>query len=682
MKQKISRMNVPVVFRRWDNTGYAVFKSLRKVVKISTLSVAYLLFANPQSVSATPTDSTAVTRSYDLDEIDVTSEQMPETYSNISRVVVTVTKKEIEQAAVSSINELLEYAANIDIRQRGINGVQADVSIRGGSFDQVLLLLNGVNITDPQTGHHNLNLPIDLSSVERIEILKGPGAWKFGPGAFSGAINIITNTSPQTFLKAETEFGQFALNAQKISAGFQLKKTSHLLSANRSASDGYTDNTDYKQKNIFYHGKLTNANSELSVQAGATDKGFGANSFYTALYPNQYEEVQTYFVSAGYKVQISNFQIDPKIYYRRNNDRFLLFRDNPPLYGNYHTTDVYGGNLLTNWVHGTNGITTMGVDSRTETIFSNNLGQITDSPVFSPVNDTILLNRYHSRSNFSVFAGHKRYFNKLMVNVGLNLTRNTDLKENWFIYPGIDLNYEINSNSSVYASANKTMRMPTYTDLYYTGPNNQGNPDLLPEMATGYELGYKYQHTVFNYSLTGFFMKGENMIDWVRTSLEAKWQTINHTNLNTAGFELMMDVNLLKAFEEQNVLKKLKVSYTNINQEIIESDLISNYSLNYLKHRVDVNFNHLIWRNIQAVWHFSFQDRNGQFEKIENRASVGLVEYDPFLTSDLKIMWSHSGWNIYGSVNNMFDIEYFDLGNVPQPGRWFKLGIVKKIEFR
>ena len=192
MKEKIYRENKPLAFSKWSNKGFAVFSSLKKVVKISTLAVAYLLFANPNSVSAQSVDTSSVSRNYDLESIDVTSEQLPETYSNISRVVVTITQKEIERAAVTSVNELLEYAANIDIRQRGTNGVQADISMRGGTFDQVLVLLNGVNITDPQTGHHNLNLPVHLSSIKKIEILKGPGAWKFGPGAFNGAINIIT----------------------------------------------------------------------------------------------------------------------------------------------------------------------------------------------------------------------------------------------------------------------------------------------------------------------------------------------------------------------------------------------------------------------------------------------------------------------------------------------------------
>lgn len=680
MKQNRFYQTKPYVFRRWNNKGYSIFNSLKKSIVIGCLLVTYLLFANPNA-SVAQNDSTSVTKNYDLEAIDVTSEQLPETYSNISRVVVTISKSEIEQAAVSSINELLEYASNIDIRQRGINGIQADISIRGGSFDQVLVLLNGVNITDPQTGHHNLNLPLDLSSIERIEILKGPGAWKFGMGAFSGAINIITNTSKSNYLNFDVSAGQFSLVDGKVNTGFQLKNTSHLVSLNHSSSDGYVENTDYQVNSIFYHGKFKNEKSELNIQTGITDKGFGANSFYTAMFPNQYEEIKTYLVSASYKLGLKKIQIEPRLLYKRNNDRFVLFRDHPERYSNFHTSDVLGANFLANYIHNANAVTSIGIDHRTETIYSNNLGEITDQPRQSPVNDTITLNRYHSRNNFAVFAGHKRYFNQFMVNVGVNLTRNSDLPEKWFLFPGVDINYEINEKSSWFGSVNKTMRMPTFTDLYYQGPSNEGNSELLPEEALGYELGYKFQHPVISYSATGFYVQGKNLIDWVRVPGETKWKTLNYAQLNTYGFELYLKANLLTAFPAQSILKEFKLSYTNVNQNKEETSLESNYALNYLKHRIDFNLNHAVMKNLMATWHVAFQDRNGKYEKFENSQSSGLTDYKPFTTIDLKLNWHFKGWNFYSMFNNIFNISYYDIGNVPQPGRWVKFGVSKKIGF-
>jgi vitamin B12 transporter len=678
--KKRNELNLPV-FRRWNNKGYAVFNSLKRIVKIGVLMIAYLKFATPEAM-AKGVDSTSVVRNIDLDEIEISSEQPAETYSNISRVVVTITQKEIEQAAISSVNELLEYASNIDIRQRGIDGIQADISVRGSSFDQVLILLNGVNITDPQTGHHNLNLPLDLSAIERIEILKGPGSWKFGPGAFGGAINIITKISENSFIQAGLDGGQYSTYSEKLSAGLKTENFNHLISVNNSSSEGYTNNTDYKIFDIFYHGTLSRENTEASLQIGYTDKGFGANSFYSAKYPDQYEATQTLFSSLSFKTSLKNIQVEPKVYFRRNNDRFLLFRQNPGLYCNYHTTDVWGLNILVNYFHGTSGITSVGFDTRTEIIWSNNLGELSGNPIFSPVNDTISLNYFHSRTNFSSFIGHKQYFENLIINIGLNFTRNSDLYFKWFIYPGIDLSYQLSKSSSLSASVNKTMRMPTYTDLYYKGPANAGNSNLLPEEALGYEIGFQNKNDLYKFSVTGFYSQGKNMIDWVKATLEDKWKTINHTKLNTSGVEVSINTNFKNILPDQSFLKTVKIDYTFLNQEKIKTDLISNYSLNYLKHRLDLNINHEIWKNIQANWHVTYQDRNGQYEKFVDKLSSGLVNYEPFILCDLKIMCNFSGWSIYGSVNNLFNINYYDIGNVVQPGRWLKIGLSKKIEFR
>lgn len=680
MKQKTKNDLNPVVFRRWNNKGYAIFNSLKITIKIGFLMVAYLRFANPE-VLAAAIDSTTVTKNVNLEEVDVTSEVPPETYSNISRVVVTITQKDIERAAISSVNELLEYASNIDIKQRGINGVQADISVRGSSFDQVLILLNGVNITDPQTGHLNLTLPLDLSAIERIEILKGPGSWKFGPGAFSGAINIITKTSDNSFIQAGLGGGQYSTYSEKLSAGLKIGKFNHFLSVNNSSSKGYTDNTDYKISDIFYHGTLTGEHNETSFQLGYTDKGFGANSFYSAKYPDQYEATQTLFSSISFKTALKNVQVEPKVYFRRNNDRFFLFRQNPGLYSNYHTTDIWGSNILVSYFHGTSGVTSVGFDNRTESIWSNNLGELSENPIKSPVNDTILLNHFHSRTNFSSFIGHKQYISNLTVNVGVNFTRNSDLNFKWFIYPGIDLSYQFSKALSLFASINKTMRMPTYTDLYYKGPANEGNPYLLPEEATGYELGIKNENYFLKISLTGFYSKGKNMIDWVKANLDDKWRTINYAKLNTAGLEFSVNNDFTKIFPDQSFFRSLKINYTFLNQNKIKTDLISNYSLNYLKHQLDLNFNHSVWKNIQANWHVSYQYRNGQYEKFVDKVSVGLVNYEPFMVCDLKIFYNFSGWSLYGSLNNLFNVSYYDIGNVVQPGRWINIGISKKIEF-
>ena len=146
--------------------------------------------------------------SISLNEIEISASKI-KLYPGSARILTVIEKTEIDQSAVRSIDDLLDYVAGIDVRQRGVNGVQADVSIHGGSFDQILVLLNGVNITDPQTGHYNLDIPLDISDVSRIEILQGSAARILGPNAFSGAINIITGENNKNKLSVRNGAGSF-----------------------------------------------------------------------------------------------------------------------------------------------------------------------------------------------------------------------------------------------------------------------------------------------------------------------------------------------------------------------------------------------------------------------------------------------------------------------------------------
>jgi vitamin B12 transporter len=287
MKSKIksSFKQTIFVFKKWNGKGYAVFNSLSKIVKITTLSLSYSIVLLPLQVLSQA--DTTITKNLDLEEVIISAQRAPIIYSQLSRHVTTINEDEIQLMPVSSLDEILENFSGIDVRQRGANGIQSDISIRGGSFDQNLILLNGVNISDPQTGHHSLNLPIDLNSIERIEILEGPGSRVFGPNAFSGAINIITNQSDKNYTKAGFTAGDFGLFSGNLVSSIKLKKTKQFISFSKSRSNGYIKNTDYEQNNIFYNLNYGSDIGKIDFQIGYTDKEFGANSFYTPQYPDR-----------------------------------------------------------------------------------------------------------------------------------------------------------------------------------------------------------------------------------------------------------------------------------------------------------------------------------------------------------------------------------------------------------
>ena len=195
-----------LVFSKWKRKGFSLFQTLKREVVISVLLVSYLVSV-PAISLASDKDTTEVNMQYDLEEIEVSAQRSPALYSQVARIISVIERKEIESVPAQSVQDLLEYVAGVDVRQRGAEGVQADVSVRGGTFDQTLILLNGINITDPQTGHHNLNFPVSLNQIERIEVLEGPAARIYGPNAFSGAINIVTRHPDASLVQVELTGG-------------------------------------------------------------------------------------------------------------------------------------------------------------------------------------------------------------------------------------------------------------------------------------------------------------------------------------------------------------------------------------------------------------------------------------------------------------------------------------------
>lgn len=684
---KVYTHNRLVTFRRWKRHGYAVFQSLHRAVKIGSLSVPYLLFALPSNAEPqmiTLRDTLSTLKELEVEEVVVSAQRAPVAFSQVARIVKVIGKDEIQKAPVQSIQDLLEYVMSVDIRQRGNNGVQADISIRGSSFDQVLVLLNGVNINDPQTGHHNLNLPVSFDAIERIELLEGPASRVYGTNAFSGAINIITNISEQSNLKVRLSGGQYGFWDAAATGTFVTGKISNMLSINHRSSDGYTRNTDFKVSDAFYQGQIESDAGKFQLQGGYSERGFGANSFYTPAYPNQFEQIRTYFASAKMETG-KTVRFTPAVYWRRNQDRFELFRGfvNAASWyktHNYHLTDTYGTNLNA-WFASNWGKTAFGADFRSENIWSNVLGKPMDKPIDVPGESGHQFTFSDTRTNFSLFFEQSKNWNKLTLSGGLMANWNSALGRNWNIYPGLDLSWQFTERFRYYASANKSLRLPTFTDLYYKSATNIGNSSLKPEEATAFETGLKYKNSWLEAHATWFRRWGTNMIDWVREPGESVWYAKNITKLNTDGIELAVHTNPSRLFGGHTFIQNFDVSYAWLNQKNDAGLLISKYVLDYLKHKIDIRFGHSVIKNMTINWQFSYQDRNGTFTRWEGSGYGNEVEYKPFWLVDARLNWSRKGTNVYLEASNLLNRTYWDFGNIEQPGTWLKAGIIHRFNF-
>ncbi|MFW6043478.1 MAG: TonB-dependent receptor [Marinilabiliaceae bacterium] len=668
-----------LVFKRWQHRNYSVFNTLHREVKIAALASVYFMCLGYLNTFA-QTDTSSIANQIRLAEVEVSARRAPALYSEVGRVVTVIPRSEIDAMPVQSVQGLLKNMMNVDVRERGPLGVQADLSVRGGSFDQVMVMLNGVNITDPQTGHHNLNLPVDLSSIDRIEVLKGPSSRIYGPNAFSGAINIITGTSPQNHVKAKATAGAHGLYDTGATINHNAGATTSYLSANKGGSDGYIENTDFDRLNLFYQFRYQKDNDQLNFQTGYTNKAFGANTFYSTDYPDQFEETRTIFTSLGFETG-ETIRVKPKIYWRRHHDRFELFRNPsaaPSWYEdpNFHLTDVLGGSLNATfpWKLGK---TSLGGEVRAENIWSNNIGQDMDETLDVPGEPGGEFTKSYNRNNASLYFEHNLKAGNLSVSGGIMANMNSGLDYSLELFPGIDMSYWFTPNLKWLASYNESLRMPTFTDLFYSGPTNEGNPDLEPEEASTIESGIKYVSPFFTGNITGFYRQGKNLIDWGRQQGEDKYTTSNVNKINARGIEV--ETTLLPGEMGIPLLKKIQLGYAWLDQDKkAQEGFESVYVLNHLRHKGNIGVQHQIWKSLSARWNFLYQDREGHFIRSEDDARV---EYEPVWLTDIRVMWQQGNWQVYAEATNLFDKKYFDMGELERPGRWIKGGITFNLDY-
>ncbi|MCZ4694480.1 TonB-dependent receptor [Ancylomarina euxinus] len=669
-------------FRKWTRQSYYIFRSISKECVISSLLVTYFLVAMPKE-SFAQADTVLVNNNQKLDEVVVSAQRASVTYSQMARVVTIMDKATIESAPVQSLQDLLEYVLNVDVRQRGNHGVQADVSIRGGSFDQTMILLNGVNITDPQTGHLSLNLPVDIESIERVEVLQGPGARVYGPNAFSGAINFITGTENKNKLKANISAGENGFYSGSVNTTLITGKLKSYVALAHKTSDGYIENTDFRNSNVFYQGQLSTEVGLLDLQLGYNEKAYGANSFYTASFPNQFEENKTSFASLRLTTN-GKVKMTPNIYWRRSQDRFELFRNNPASWyqnHNYHLTDVYGTSM--NFAFSSSlGKTAAGFEFRSENVWSNVLGELMEKPMKVPGESGALFTKNHTRTNLSYFLEHNVYLDRFTFTAGVLANWNSDLDRSFSFYPGMDVSYQLTETSKLYASVNKSLRMPTFTDLYYVGPTNIGNTDLDPEKATTYETGLKFNKAWLKAHAGIFRREGRNMIDWVKANSEDKWQAQNITELDTWGIEFSSNINIQYLVNEDFFINDLSIKYAYLEMDKSSSEFISRYVLDQLKHKLNISLNHKIYKSLGASWQFAWQDRNGSYTWYNKKDLSQFEErsYRPFWLVDSKLYWQKPTYTVYLEASNLLNQDYYDMGNITQPGRWIRAGVKLNID--
>jgi len=558
-----------------------------------------------------------------LDEVIVSSPRIELSMGQQSRSVTTITAKEIAESGANTLIDVLSDVAGIELRSRGAQDVQSDIYIRGGGFDQVLLLIDGIKVDNPQTGHHTLNAILPIEMIERVEILKGAAGRVYGQNAFSGAINIVTKTPSTEDLKVTLSGGSFDYQKAALFATDQRESSSHTLYAETISSDGYRYNTDYYNQNYLWKSSWKTDQEPIELLASFNNRRFGANGFYASpTFTDQFEATQSSLLGLTTSIN-GNWHIKPKLYWKRGQDEFILFKNDPSIYRNMHITNKLGAEVNATKKHAL-GTTGIGFELAHVSIRSNNLGE-------------------HARTLAHGYLEHRFVSNRWDVTPGFSVSHYTD--QDTFFYPGIDIGFQINGDSRLFFNSGYTYRIPTYTDLYYNDPTTVGNESLLPEKALSTELGFRHRQNNWKLSLTLFQRDAKNYIDYVVLEGDERWQATNIDQILSQGGELDVVLN--------SNSHKFSVGYAYLKDDVDGgSSALSGYAINSRKHHLSTRWT-LRWNSLitsSISYRYAEQDSGYHYNVVD--ANMAVVKGRVKLSL---------------SAHNILNADYTEQNLVPMP---------------
>lgn len=591
-------------------------------------------------------------RSTEVDEVLIQGNRLQTPFSEATRDIQVITQKQIEALPAKSINEVLSYISGVDIRQRGPFGTQSDIIIDGGTSEQTIVLINGVKMIDAQSAHNMMNLPIPLSAIDHIEVIRGAAARIYGINALTGAVNIVTKKGKRSSVTADLQAGSsfqskdegdgsgiYAGNAAEVTGIFGTEQKSQLFSFAHSDYNGQRYNSAGKNTRFFYNGNYAfNKNNSIHAMVGYANNHFGANGFYAAPGDVNSEEVtETSVFSLSSRHTFGNFTLSPRISDRYGEDDYRYFRDNLSKGRSVHYTNTLMLELNSSLKTGI-GSFGFGVESRLEKINSSNIGA-------------------HQRDNHGMYAELKTGLGeRIHGTAGIYGNYNTDF--GYQVYPGIDVAYLLNNYWKISANIGSGQRIPSFTDLYLNQrPGNIGNELLQPESAWNYEGNVQFNKGNVQFK-TGYFYRTTNeFIDWVRENPSQPYspENLGQTQMEGIYARLQQD---FKVTDTQSFGYDLSYNYLNPSFET-SAEKQSKYILESLKHQ------------LVAGIHYTINDFSFQIKDRLLKRELG----DSYNVADFRLNYKVQDILLYSEVTNLFNASYVEAGAVPMPTRWFSFGV-------
>jgi len=564
--------------------------------------------------------------------VTVTASRLPAHNSADMREILVLTRDEINNLPAESISTLLSYIGGVEVQRRGAGSVQADFSLRGCTFEQTVVMVDGVRIDNPQTGHHNADIPVSISEIERIEIMPGHSSSLYGPNGFGGVIHIITSANRQKQTNVKIRGGSFGTFSGTFSHSFKWGPMGSRISFEQQRSDGYRWDSDFNVLTASYSSEVKIGNKEFDLALGYNFKEFGANDFY-ANYPSREKTDSFNGRISMIWFPSKSIKIDSRIYSRRHNDKFILDFQRPLWYQNTHQTLVSGGELHCNYHFSDKSALALGMDVVDERITSTNLN-------------------IHQRWRMGLWG---EFVTSLSTRSSINGGVRIDCQRGWDlqINPSLGFKYVITPALHYRSSISRIYRTPTFTELYYESPANKGNPLLKPEYGWSYETGLTWGRESNRIDVTVFFRNERNRINWISYKELSVWQVINTGRANIAGISISANRSVSQWL-------RLRFNYTSLPWRSVED---KGYSLKYENNVPKHNF---IISGISKLSRSIRQSIVVVFKKPVKGASYILL--------NSKCSYLFAKYSVDLEIFNLLDVKYEEIPGVPMPGRSIMAG--------
>jgi iron complex outermembrane receptor protein len=564
------------------------------------------------------------------DVVVVTGTYEPVPLDEADRAVRALPVGPEQRLLAGSVADFLRLDPSLDLQARAPNGVDSDLSIRGGSFGQTLVLVDGLRLNDAQTGHHNLDVPVPLYALGRVELLKGAGSTYYGSDAVGGVVNMITRAPEATEFRLRASVGNFGVNEQSGVAGAVWRGISQQISFSRDFSSGFAPDRDYRNLSLA---SITHARSRLgatNLLLAYSDRPFGADQFYGNF--NSWERTRTWFAAARQEL---GDRTEASFAWRRSTDLFVLYRDRPQVYTNRHAVESGQASLRRREPLARNVTLSYGGEATRDAIQSTNLGD-------------------HARNRGAVYAA-------LDVRALGRFSFSAGGREEFFsgggrqFSPTVSAGLWASSHVRLRAGASHAFRLPSYTDLYYHDPANLGSPDLRPEKAWSYEAGLDWNAGGrVRGDVTVFERRERDGIDYIRRSPADIWRAANFERLNFTGLEASLTLRPARG-------QHLDLRYTALHgAQEVGAGIFSKYVFNYPRHNGLVAWEGALGGGLVARARLGALDRRAR---------------DPYAVWDAGLAYARGRLRPFLQLTNLTGTRYQEILGVPMPGRGVAGGV-------